>query len=194
MGHLLRDARLGLRLLRRNPGFSGIAVLALALGIAANTAIFSVVHATLLAPMPYPNPDQLVMVWSRIQDNRNVTAAGTYLEWQRQSTSFQALNAWSGRSVSLSSGERPEQVPAAQVLRQVLLEGTLTALTGVLIGSIGAYLVGRAMQGMWFGVGVIDPTAFGVTAGLLVLSAVVACLVPAVRAASVDPMTALRQD
>ena len=71
--NVLRDARYGVRMLRRNPGFTAVAVLAFALGIAANTAIFSVVYATLLAPLPYPEPDQLVMVWSRIQSNRNVT-------------------------------------------------------------------------------------------------------------------------
>jgi putative ABC transport system permease protein len=84
----IRDARFGLRLLRKNPGFTAVAVLALALGIAANTAIFSVVYATLLAPLPYPAPDQLVMVWSRVQDNRNVSAAGTFLEWKRQPPRF----------------------------------------------------------------------------------------------------------
>ena len=109
----LRDARFGLRLLRKNPAFTSVAVLALALGIAANTAIFSVVYATLLAPLPYPEPDQLVMVWSRIQGFRNVSAAGTFLEWKRQSTSFQQLCAWSGRSLNLASNERPEQVQAA---------------------------------------------------------------------------------
>ena len=88
MTHLWRDVRFGLRLLWRNPGFTTVAVLALALGIAANTAIFSVVYATLLAPLPYPQPDQLVMVWSKIQGNRNVTAAGDYLEWKQQSTVF----------------------------------------------------------------------------------------------------------
>ena len=109
MTHLLRDARLGLRLLWRQPGFAGIALAALSLGIAANTAIFSVVYATLLAPMPYPDPDQLVMVWSRIQNNRNVTAAGDYVEWVRQSKSFQGLHAWTGRNVSFSSEAQPEQ-------------------------------------------------------------------------------------
>jgi len=109
----LRDARFGLRLLRKTPGFTFVAVLALALGIAANTAIFSVVYATLLAPLPYPEPDQLVMVWSRIQGFRNVSAAGTFLEWKRQSSSFQQLCAWTGRSLNLASSERPEQVQAA---------------------------------------------------------------------------------
>jgi putative ABC transport system permease protein len=109
----LRDARFGLRLLRKTPGFTSVAVLALALGIAANTAIFSVVYATLLAPLPYPEPDQLVMVWSRIQGFRNVSAAGTFVEWKRQSSSFQQLCAWTGRSLNLASNERPEQVQAA---------------------------------------------------------------------------------
>jgi predicted permease len=109
----IRDARFGLRLLRKNPGFTAVAVLALALGIAANTAIFSVVYATLLAPLPYPAPDQLVMVWSRVQDNRNVSAAGTFLEWRRQTTSFQQLCAWTSRSVNLATDQRPERLPAA---------------------------------------------------------------------------------
>jgi putative ABC transport system permease protein len=113
MTHLLRDVRFGLRLLWRSPGFTAIAVLALALGIAANTAIFSVVYATLLAPLPFHDPDQLVMVWSRIQGNRNSTAAGDFLDWKSQSTAFQDINAFSGRGVSLSSGEAPDQVPAS---------------------------------------------------------------------------------
>ena len=102
MTNILRDVRFGVRLLRRNPGFAAVAILALALGIGATTAIFSVVYATLLAPLPYPQPDQLVMVWSRIQGNRNVSAAGTFLEWKRQSTAFQSLIAWTGGSVNLA--------------------------------------------------------------------------------------------
>ena len=109
---ILRDARLGLRLLWRQPSFTTVALLALALGVAANTAIFSVVHATLLAPLPYENPDELVIVWSRIQNNRNSTAAGDYLDWVRLSQSFQGLHAWSGGSVSLSSSGQSDQVTA----------------------------------------------------------------------------------
>jgi predicted permease len=103
---------MGVRLLRKYPGFTITALLAVALGIAANTAIFSVVYATLLAPLPYEDPDRIVIVWSRIQGNRNVTAAGDYLDWRRLSRSFTGLHAWTGRNVSLSSGERPEEVPA----------------------------------------------------------------------------------
>ena len=112
MMQILRDARLGLRLLWRQPSFTTVALLALALGVAANTAIFSIVHATLLAPLPYDNPDELVIVWSRIQNNRNSTAAGDYLDWVRLSRSFQGLHAWSGGSVSLSSSGQSDQVTA----------------------------------------------------------------------------------
>jgi putative ABC transport system permease protein len=107
-----RDARFGLRLLWRSPGFTTAALLALVLGIGANTAIFSVVHATLLAPLPFPDPQQLVMVWSRIRDGRNVSAAGDYLDWRAQASVFQALHAWSTRGVSLTKDGSPEQLQA----------------------------------------------------------------------------------
>ena len=81
-----------------------------------------------------------------------------------------------------------------RVVAQVLKEGMLAAGTGVALGLVGAYFVGRAMQGMWFGVGAIDPLAFGAVALALLVSALLACLIPARRAASVDPLTALRKD
>jgi putative ABC transport system permease protein len=107
-----RDLLFGLRLLWKNPGFTSVAVLALALGIGANTAIFSVVYATLLAPLPYNQPDRIVMVWSKVNGNRNVSAAGTFLDWQRQNTVFESMAAWTGRQMSLSTASQPEQVEA----------------------------------------------------------------------------------
>ena len=99
MRTLIRDVRYGLRLLARNPGFTAIAVLTLGLGIGANTAIFSVVYGTLLEPMPYHDPDQLVMVWSKPRpDGRNSVAAGDFIDWRAQSTVFQGLHAWAGRT------------------------------------------------------------------------------------------------
>jgi predicted permease len=110
MKTLRQNARYSIRLLRKNPGFTLIAAITLALGIGANTAIFSVIYAVLLAPMPYPAPDQLVMVWSKIQGNNNVVAAGDYLDWKQQNKAFQDINAWTGGTFNLATPEQPEQI------------------------------------------------------------------------------------
>jgi putative ABC transport system permease protein len=107
-----RDLVFGLRLLSKNPGFTTVAVLALALGIGANTAIFSVVYATLLAPLPYNQPDRIVMVWSKVNGNRNGVSAGDFLDWKRQNATFESIAAWSGGQMSLTTANQPEQVQA----------------------------------------------------------------------------------
>jgi putative ABC transport system permease protein len=112
MMNLVHNLRFGFRLLAKNLGFTSVALLALTLGIGANTAIFSVVYATLLAPMPYPNPDQLVMVWSKINGNNNGVSAGDFLDWKNQNKLFQNMIAWTGGSFSLSAGGHPEQIRA----------------------------------------------------------------------------------
>jgi putative ABC transport system permease protein len=112
MMNLVHNLRFGFRLLAKNLGFTSVALLALTLGIGANTAIFSVVYATLLAPMPYPNPDQLVMVWSKINGNNNGVSAGDFLDWKNQNKLFQNMIAWTGGSFSLSTGGQPEQIRA----------------------------------------------------------------------------------
>ena len=112
MRNLWRDLQFGLRLLWKSPGFTSVAVLALALGIGANTSIFSVVYATLLAPLPYHQPDRIVMVWSFVGGQRNGLAAGDFLDWKRQNTSFESVAAWTGRQMSLSISNHPEEVQA----------------------------------------------------------------------------------
>jgi putative ABC transport system permease protein len=107
---LAKNLRYAGRLLRKSPGFTAVAVITLALGIGASTAIYSVIYAALLAPMPYPNPDQLVVVWSKPGDGRNVVSAGDFLEWKAQNTVFQDLNAWTGSTFNLATSERPEQI------------------------------------------------------------------------------------
>jgi putative ABC transport system permease protein len=82
----------------------------------------------------------------------------------------------------------------ARVLHEVLREGMTTALIGTILGAAGAWFIGLAMKGMIHGVETFDPIAFVIVAGALLGSALVACLVPACRAASVDPIVALRQD
>src|SRR2546423_13226231 len=113
MRNLRQNVRHSIRMLLKKPGFTLTAVLTLALGIGATTAIFSVVYATLFEPMPYPKPDQLVMVWSKLNQKRNSVSAGDYLEWKRRSKSFQYLEAWSGGTYNVATEERPEQVQAA---------------------------------------------------------------------------------
>ena len=112
MTALFRDARFGLRLLRRNPGFTLVAVTTLALGIAATTAIFSVVYGLFFAPLPYYKADRLVMVWEYEQGHRAGASARSYTAWKRQATSFADINAWGGRNVNLATADRPENVSA----------------------------------------------------------------------------------
>jgi putative ABC transport system permease protein len=108
-GFLKQDLSFSVRTLIKHLGFTTTAVLTLALGIGATTAIFSVVYAV-FAPMPYPKPDQLVMVWSKVQGQKVSVSSGDYLEWKRRSTSFQDMNAWTGASFNVATKERPEQV------------------------------------------------------------------------------------
>jgi putative ABC transport system permease protein len=115
MQTLLQNLRYSVRLLLRKPSFTLMAVLTLALGIGATTAIFSVVYATLFESMPYPNPDQLVMVWSQVKQGRNSASAGDYLEWKRRSTSFQYLEAWGGATFNVATADHPEQIQAAMM-------------------------------------------------------------------------------
>jgi putative ABC transport system permease protein len=115
MRKMIEDLRHGLRLLRKSPGFTIVAVLTLALGIGATTAIYTVVYSTLLAPLPLPQPDQLVVVWSKIRGDRNGTAAGDFLDWQRQSKSFQNLCAVTSGNFNLATKDQPEQVDGQRV-------------------------------------------------------------------------------
>lgn len=101
------------RALLKTPGFTLTAILTLALGIGATTAIFSVVYAV-FEPMPYPNPDQLVMVWSQARGHRNSVAAGDFLDWKQRSSSFQGMGAWTGASFNVGTDDRPEQVAGSQ--------------------------------------------------------------------------------
>jgi len=108
MQTIFQNLRYALRQLNKSTGFTITAVATLALGIGATTAIFTVVYATLLAPMPYPQPDQLVMVWSKIQGGRNGIAAQDFVDWKNQNTSFQDINAFTGGSFNLATKEQPE--------------------------------------------------------------------------------------
>jgi len=111
-GYLRQDLTFSVRTLIKHLGFTITAVLTLALGIGATTAMFSVVYAV-FEPMPYPKPNQLVMVWSKIQGERNSVSPGDYLEWKRRNTSFQDMNAWTQRSMGWVSENRTPFLAAA---------------------------------------------------------------------------------
>jgi putative ABC transport system permease protein len=115
MPTLLRNLRYTVRMLSKNPGLTVTILFTLALGIGANTAIFTVDYATLLAPLPYPQPNQLVMVWSKIKGSRNGISAGDFTDWKRQNSSFQALSGISGGSFNIASKDQPENIEGLQV-------------------------------------------------------------------------------
>ena len=109
----LSDIRYGARLLRQSPVFGAIAVIALALGIGANTAIFSSVNALLLRALPYQDPDRLVMLWedaSFASFPKNTPAPGNYFEWKAQNHVFTDMAATRGAVANLTSDGAPEQV------------------------------------------------------------------------------------
>ena len=116
MEAILNDLRFGARMLRKAPGFSTVAVLTLALGIGANTAIFSFVDSVLLKPLPYPEPERIVNVWEKPpQYDRNGISTMNFLDWQRQNTVFTAMAAQTGGSVTLTGGKEPVQLRTARV-------------------------------------------------------------------------------
>ena len=105
------DVRYGVRILSRSPGFTTVAVLTLALGIGANTAIFSVINAVLLEPPPYPQPERMVMVWERPPEGGlNQVSTLDFLDWKRQSTVFATLVAEDWGSMTLTGADAPEEI------------------------------------------------------------------------------------
>jgi putative ABC transport system permease protein len=113
-----QDVRYGLRMLVKNPGFTAVAVLTLALGIGANTAIFSVVNAVLLRPFPYQDPDRLVIVWeTQLQRGLPFMFASppTYADWREQNRVFEEVAAFTDRPFFLEGEDETVQVHGAEV-------------------------------------------------------------------------------
>src|SRR5256714_11043325 len=114
----VQDVRYGLRMLAKNPGFTTVAVIALALGIGANTAIFSVVNTVLLRPLPYKAPERLVMVWEENSKQgypQDTPAAANYVDWRDQNHVFAAMAAITEISFNLTGIGDPERIDGQRV-------------------------------------------------------------------------------
>ena len=128
MNLFIQNVRYGWRMLRKNPGFTLIALLTLALGIGANTALFSVIDAVLLKPLPFRDPGRLVA--ARSVDPKDSSMGGeisypNFLDWRSQSHSFEAMSVWNATDVTYTDGSEPESVHGAVV------SGNLFSLLGV---------------------------------------------------------------
>src|SRR5262245_60028055 len=123
METLLDDVRYAVRSLRKRPGFSLVVIFTLALGIGANTAIFSVVHAVLLAPLPYGEPDRLVVLSAK-NDKQNLTqqpiSYPNVADLKEENRVFEHLAAVRGESFSLTDGDQPERVTGVRISVNIL--------------------------------------------------------------------------
>jgi len=117
MDIFLQDVRYALRGLRRSPGFAAAAVLTLALGMGATTAIFSVIRAVLLSPLPYAEPERRVMIWSRWKDfDKTWVADGEVMDYRRLVPSLESVAAWDTDEANLTGrGGEPVRVGIAEI-------------------------------------------------------------------------------
>ncbi|HEX6731302.1 MAG TPA: ABC transporter permease, partial [Pyrinomonadaceae bacterium] len=134
MDTIIKDLRFGLRSMLKRPGFSAIALLALALGIGANTAIFSLVNAVILQPLPFDDPDQLVWAWGNIRNasNRASVAPPDFLDFRSQNKTFEELAASGTRPTALNltgSGE-PERLSSSNITGNYFQTLRVTPLIG----------------------------------------------------------------
>ena len=121
MAAILQNLKFALRLLRKSPGFAFIAILIMALGIGANTAIFSVVHAVLLEPLPFRDADSLVQIWHTPPQKsfpgmtRFSVSPANFLDWQKQNHVFDRMAMYGGAGYDLTGAGKPEAVRASTV-------------------------------------------------------------------------------
>src|SRR5262245_39540042 len=118
MDTLLQDVKFGLRSLVKNPGFTLVAIVALALGIGANSAIFSVVNAVLLRPLPFAQSDRIMSVWENNDVHnwhKDVTTPADFIDWRKDTKTFESMAAYFGRGLNLRAGNDVERVRGVDV-------------------------------------------------------------------------------
>jgi hypothetical protein len=127
----VQDVRFALRLFARNPWFAALAVVALALGIGANTAVFSVVHAVLIKPLPFPNPDALVAVYdTQPFCSRCPASFPKYVDWRDQNAVFDAIGGSSPGSSILTGKGNPERIRTTRVTASLFRVFQLAPVVG----------------------------------------------------------------
>jgi putative ABC transport system permease protein len=241
MSNVIQDIRYTVRSLLRHPAFAIVIVCSLALGIGANTAIFSLVNAVLLKPLQFSDPDRLVVLWEdspnirttgdpiqlvssvrreihavdRDQPVSNIASMDELLDQGTQSrrVGMLLLVAFAVLSLLLAvigiyavlaffvTQHRPEigvrlalGAQTRNILGLVLKKGMRLTLIGVVLGLIGSFALTRLMASLLFGVSATDLKTFAALAATLTVVALLACYVPARRAAKVDPLVALRYE
>ena len=206
MGALIQDLRYGLRTLAKNPGFTAVAVLTLALGIGANTAIFSVVDAVLLRPLPYPEPDRLFTVYQTLpQDPAQNTGVSypNYLDWTQQNQVFESIAAVRGNSLALSGQGEPTYIETGSVTASYFDVLRVKPLLGRTLQSSDDALDANAVvvmsESLWRARFAADPTMVGRTITLdqhpiTVVGIVPAYFHPSVPDAAAQLWVPLRQD
>src|SRR5215831_2682111 len=155
MSTFVQDLRFACRMLAKNPGFTGVAVITLALGIGANTAIFTVVNAVLLRQLTLPRPGQLVTVWETFRQGISSASVADFKDWREQNDIFQGLAAYQTGDFNLKGAESPERVPGAYVTANffdVMGEPTLQG-RGLLSGEdvLGRNRVVVLSEALWKG-------------------------------------------
>jgi putative ABC transport system permease protein len=156
MHALKHDIKHAIRLLVRQPGVSIVAVITLALGIGANTAMFSAVDAILLRPLPYEDPDRLVMVWEKRQAEGvldNVVAPADFVDWAKMNTVFESMAAFAPSSVDLTGVGEPVRLPAGAVspafFHVFKVRPFLGRTFGTEEGTVGRHRVVILGHGLW---------------------------------------------
>ena len=164
---LWQDVRYGLRTLAKNRTFTCIAVIALALGIGANSAIFSVVDAVLLRPLPFKKPEQLVMIWenaAHLGFPKNTPSPANFLDWQKQASSFTGMAAMVERSFNLTGVGEPERLDGRRVSANLFdLLGVRAVLGRTFVSDddrpgTHVVLLSYSLWQRWFG---SDPSVIG---------------------------------
>jgi FtsX-like permease family len=192
----MADLRFAFRQLLKNPGFTTVAVLTLALGIGANTAIFSLIDHVMLRLLPVRNPEELVVLprhlsyprYQRVRDLNDVFS-GIFGAHLLPNMAVGIPGQSEGQAVGeLVSGQR------RAVLGLILKSGMRLTLLGVIIGLGGAVALTRLIKSQLHEVSAIDPLTFAAVVGGLITITLFACWLPARRAARLDPMEALRYE